>query len=96
MRSNDYIVAVIETIKESELAKKQLEEKIEELKNKLKDELEARKTEEMHIKGWVVKTTRTETNSFDTKAFKKDFDKLYEQYCSPRIGSRFYILKEGR
>lgn len=95
MRSNDYIVAVIKEVKEAELAKKQLEDKIAKAKDMLKSELKARKSKEIHVGGWTLRTVDSQKPHFDSKAFKKDFEKLYEQYVDIRPESRFYILKEG-
>lgn len=96
MRSNKLMVARIMEVKELKRQKKELEDRIAELENSLKDEMKTRGTNELVLDGWTLRLTETSTNKFDTKAFKADFDKLYEQYCNQTVGTRFYILKEGK
>lgn len=96
MRANTYLVEQILKVKELERQKKELEDQIESVKNILKDEMVVRNKDELSVGGYTLRYKVIESKSFDTKAFKAEFDALYEKFCNVKESSRFTILKEGK
>lgn len=83
--------AKIRQIKELEQQKKQTEEAISDLKDKIKDFMEKNKTTELAVDIFTVHWSETTSEHFDSKAFRKDNEELYSEYLRKTTTKRFSI-----
>lgn len=81
----------IDEIKELEQQKKQTEEALRELKDEFKAYMEKNKTTELEVGVFTVHYVETESERFDSKAFKKDNEELYTKYLKSGTTKRFSI-----
>ncbi|MCM1506377.1 MAG: hypothetical protein NC177_04480 [Ruminococcus flavefaciens] len=84
-------VAKISEIKEIELQRKQLGETLDELKNEIKAFMDKNKTTELEAGTFTVHWTEAVSERFDSKAFKKDNEELYNQFVKTVTTKRFSI-----
>ena len=82
----------IRKIKELEQQKKQTETEIDELKDGIKAYMDKNKTSELTVDIFTVHYTETETERFDSTAFKKTHTELYRQYLKKNVSKRFTIV----
>lgn len=83
--------AKIRQIKELEQQKKQTEEAISELKDEIRDFMDRNKTTELAVDVFTVHWTESVSERFDSKAFRKDNEKLYSEYLKEITTKRFSI-----
>lgn len=89
LRQVDNRIAKLEAL---EAEKKLLEAKIAELKEAIQDEMGD--NELMETGKYIIKWTFFIKNSFDSKRFKTDHVKLYNEYVTPQEQRRFsYTIK---
>lgn len=81
----------IKTIKELEQQKKQIEESIGDIKDEIKSFMEKNKTSELVVDVFTVHWSESISERFDSKAFKKDNEKLYSEYLKETTIKRFSI-----
>jgi len=86
------IVSKIERLKEWEALIREAEAEVEKLKEEIKAEMTAKKTEEMNVGRYIVRWTLVSTNRFDSKAFKAEMAELYDRYVKQTASRRFSIV----
>lgn len=69
----------------------QLKSKVDAIKDELKQELTDRGVETVSTGMFKVTYKTIESNRFDSKAFKKDNEALYEAYLKPSTSTRLTI-----
>ena len=84
--SGDKIAEEIKSLKEQ---KKTMEDRIDELKAQIIVFMKDKKRLVDHFNNKLFSYTRIESTNFDTKAFKKDYPKLYEEYTSKSSYMKF-------
>ena len=83
--------AKIRQIKELEQQKKQTEETISSLKDEIKAYMDKNNTSELAVDIFTVHYTETETERFDSKAFRNADEELYNQFVKKVTTKRFSI-----
>lgn len=81
----------IQTIKELEQQKKQIEESIGDIKDEIKSFMDKNKTSELVVDVFTVHWSESTSERFDSKEFKKDNEKLYSKYLKETTTKRFSI-----
>lgn len=81
----------IKQIKELEQQKKQIEESINDIKDEIKAFMDKNKTSELVVDVFTVHWTESVSERFDSKALKKDNEKLYSEYLKETTTKRFSI-----
>ena len=89
--STTEIATKIEDIKTIQAMIDELTADMESKKDEIKAEMTARNVEEMTVSCFKVRYTTVTTNRFDSAAFKKTHNDLYEQYTKPSTSKRFSI-----
>lgn len=83
--------AKIRQIKELEQQKKQTEETISVLKDEIRAYMDKNKISEMTADIFTVHYTETESERFDSKAFRNADEELYNQFVKTVTTKRFSI-----
>ena len=83
--------AKIRQIKELKQQKKQTEETISALEDEIKAFMDKNKTSELAVDIFTVHYTKTETERFDSKAFRNADEELYNQFVKTVTTKRFSI-----
>lgn len=78
-------------LKELKAFAEQIAEEIAKIENMLKAEMTERNTEEMTVDIYKVRWTNVTSKRFDSAAFKKTHEDLYEQYSKTTTSRRFSI-----
>lgn len=86
------IISKIEALKEMEALIREAETEAEKLREEIKAEMTAKKTEEMIVGRYIVRWTSVSTNRFDSKALKAEMAKLYDRYVKQTKSKRFSIV----
>lgn len=81
----------IKKLQEIESQKKALEQEADKLKEEIKKEMEARRTEELKAGSFLVRWKTIIGNRFDAKAFQAEHKKMYEQYLKQTASRRFTV-----
>jgi len=81
----------IQKLKALEGQQKELERQIEELKADIKADMKRKGLEELRAVEHIVRFTTVITNRFDSKAFKAEHSRLYNQYMKQLTSKRFSI-----
>ena len=89
--STTEITTKVEEIKTIQAMIDELTADMESKKDEIKAEMTARNVEEMTVSCFKVRYTTVTTNRFDSAAFKKTHNDLYEQYTKPSTSKRFSI-----
>lgn len=89
--SKQEITAKVKKIKALQLKADELDAEIESLKDEVKAEMTAQNVDEMIVDVFKVSYKDVTTNRFDTTAFKKTHEDLYNQYTKPSTYKRFLI-----
>lgn len=88
--TNRMIENRVKKIQELEQKKAEIETEIEKLKDELRADLEEKGVDEIKTeRGTVVRWKEVVSNRFDSKLFKTDFPKMYDQYTKPNVSHRF-------
>ncbi|MDE6798280.1 MAG: hypothetical protein K2J36_09775 [Ruminococcus sp.] len=83
--------AKIRQIKELEQQKKQIEETVSALKDEIKAYMDKNKISELKVDIFTSHYTETETERFDSKAFRNADEELYNQFVKKVTTKRFSI-----
>ena len=81
----------VKKLKALEVQQKELERQIEELKADIKTDMERKGLEEQRAGEYIVRFTTVMSNRFDSKAFKAEHSRLYDQYMKQLTSKRFSI-----
>lgn len=81
----------VRKLKALEAQQKELEQRIEELKQEIKTDMESKGLQEQKCGDYVLKLATIVSNKFNAKLFKKEHKGLYERYTSPTEYQRFTI-----
>ena len=90
MSANE-LTSKVRELKELKAFAEQIAEEIAKIENMLKAEMTERNTEEMTVDIYKVRWTNVTSKRFDSAAFKKTHEDLYEQYSKTTTSRRFSI-----
>ena len=90
MSANEMITK-IEALKEWEALLNEAQAEVENLKDEIKREMDARGTEELEAGQYIVRYTSVLSQRFDTTAFKKALPEVYKGYLKQSASRRFSI-----
>lgn len=76
---------------QAEQKEKEAKKAKEELKQSIRDEVEARGVEIVDGDGWSATLKEVPANSFDTKAFAAEHKRLYDKYLRSGTTTRFTL-----
>lgn len=85
------IKSKIDELKELEALIEEAKAEAEALRDAIKAEMLARDTEELTAGTYIVRWTSTLSNRFDTTAFKREHNDLYQQFTKQIASRRFSI-----
>lgn len=88
---NTEIISTIEELKEFEALAAEVAAEIENLRDTIKREMEARNTEEIAVGQYVARFTTVLSNRFDTTGFKREHGDLYKAFTKSVTSRRFSI-----
>ena len=91
MANNAKLNRMVTEIKKLEIEKKQLEDRIAEIKNDIKFLMYDENVDEFITDKFVIRNKPVLTNRFDTKRFKTEHDDLYTAYLVESYSERFTI-----
>lgn len=86
------VVSKIEQLKELEALVREAEKEVEALKDEIKAEMNKRNTEELEAGRYIVRWTSVSSNRFDSTAFKKEMEDVYNRYVKTTESRRFSIV----
>ena len=89
--SKDELVAKIEALNEWEALMEEAKSEAEALRDSIKAEMLAQETEELEAGAYIIRWTSVLSNRFDTTAFKKEHNELYQQFTKKVASRRFSI-----
>ena len=89
IEATDEILKAAEEIKSLKEQKKTMEDRIDELKAQIIVFMKDKKRLVDHFNNKLFSYTRIEQTNFDTKAFQKDYPKLYEEYTNKSSYMKF-------
>ena len=89
--SKNELLTKIEALNEWEALIADAKEQADELRNSIKEEMDARDTEELVIGQYIIRHTSILSNRFDSTAFKKVYANLYKEYTKQVSSKRFTI-----
>lgn len=90
MTTNE-LIKKIETLNEWEQMIEDAKKQAEELRSSIKEEMEARDTEELVAGTYIIRWTSVLSNRFDTTAFKKKYAEMYKEFTKQVASKRFTI-----
>ena len=90
MSANE-LTSKVRELKELKAFAEQIAEEIAKIENMLKAEMTERNTEEMTVDIYKMRWTNVTSKRFDSAAFKKTHEDLYEQYSKTTTSRRFSI-----
>lgn len=82
----------VNTLKTLEERKKAIEKQMEIIQEEVKQELQARGTEEEAVGDWMVRFKAVVSSRFNSKAFAAEHPKLYQKYLAPSQTMRFTVV----
>lgn len=85
------MLSAVNQIKELEAAEKKLKKEADELRSKVKAMMCKKQLEEMEVGTFTVRYTTVVSSRFDSRAFQKTHQSLYDQYCVASESKRFTI-----
>ena len=85
------IASKIDQLKEWEALAAEAAAEIENLKDAIKREMDARGVEEIEAGQYIARFTTVLTNRFDTTAFKREHGEMYKLYTKQTTSRRFSI-----
>ena len=90
MSANE-MISKIEALKEWEALLNEAQAEVENIKDEIKREMDARGTEELEAGQYIVRYTSVLSQRFDTTAFKKALPEVYKGYLKQSASRRFSI-----
>ena len=82
---------LIEALKEWEKVMEEAKAEADAIRDQIKAELIAQETEELEVGNYIVRYTSVLSNRFDTTAFKREHNDLYQQFTKQTASRRFSI-----
>lgn len=90
--ANNEMIKKVEELISYEAMIEELKEEAEVIRNSIKDEMNARNTEELQIGSHIVRFTSVVSTRFDTKSFKEKMGaELYKAFTKEVASRRFSI-----
>lgn len=89
--SKNELVAKIEALQEWEALMEEAKNEAEALRDSIKAEMLDRETEELEAGAYIIRWTSVLSNRFDTTAFKKEHNELYQRFTKQVASKRFSI-----
>lgn len=89
--ANLEMVAKVEELKELKTMKAELEKEITAIEDSLKQESLERGVEELIVGNFIVRFTKVLTTRFDSTAFKKEHEDIYNIFTKVSESRRFSI-----
>ena len=89
--SRDELITKIEQLKEWEAILEEAQAEAEALRDSIKEEMLEQGTEELEAGTYIIRWTSVLSNRFDTTAFKKEHNDLYQQFTKQVPSKRFSI-----
>ena len=83
---------LIEALKEWEKVMEEAKAEADAIRDQIKAELIAQETEELEVGNYIVRYTSVLSNRFDTTAFKREHNDLYQQFTKQTASRRFSIV----
>ena len=83
---------LIEALREWEKVMEEAKAEVDSLRDQIKEEMVAQGTEEMEVGNYIVRYTSVLSNRFDTTAFKREHNDLYQQFTKQTASRRFSIV----
>ncbi len=83
---------LIEALREWEKVMEEAKAEADAIRDQIKAELIAQETEEMEVGNYIVRYTSVLSNRFDTTAFKREHNDLYQQFTKQTASRRFSIV----
>ena len=83
---------LIEALREWEKVMEEAKAEVDSLRDQIKEEMMAQGTEEMEVGNYIVRYTSVLSNRFDTTAFKREHNDLYQQFIKQTASRRFSIV----
>ena len=81
----------VKELKELKMMKEELENQISSIENEIKEEMTKQNVEELILDCYKIRYVDVTTNRFDTTTFKKQYEKLYEQFIKVTTSKRFTV-----
>lgn len=85
------VINRVKKMQELEQQKADMEKQIDELKDQIKQDMEQKGLEEMAAGAFLIRWRMVLTSRFDSKAFQKEHNALYDQYVKQTSSRRFTI-----
>lgn len=85
------ICADIKQLQELEELIDEAKAEAEKIKDRIKDEMKRRNTEEMKVGKYIVRWSEVLSNRFDTTGFKRMFPEVYKEFTKVVSSRRFTI-----
>ena len=90
--ANNEMITKVESLIEYEAMIEELKAEAEEIRNSIKEEMDAREVEELEIGSHIVRFTSVVSSRFDTKSFKEKMGaELYKAFTKEVASRRFSI-----
>lgn len=86
------ITSKIEQLKELEALVREAEKEVEALKDEIKAEMAKQGKDELEAGRYIVRWTNVTSNRFDSNAFKKEMEDVYNRYVKQTESRRFSIV----
>ena len=83
---------LIEALREWEKVMEEAKAEVDSLRDQIKEEMMAQGTEEMEVGNYIIRYTSVLSNRFDTTAFKREHNDLYQQFTKQTASRRFSIV----
>lgn len=90
--ANNEMLSKIESLIEYEAMIEELKAEADEIRNAIKDEMDARETEELQIGSHIVRFTSVVSSRFDTKAFKEKMGADMYKLFTKEVASRRFTI----
>ena len=82
---------LIEALREWESVMEEAKAEADALRDQIKEEMVAQGTEELEVGNYIIRYTSVLSNRFDTTAFKREHNDLYQQFTKQTASRRFSI-----
>lgn len=89
--NKEELTAKVRELKELKLMAEELEAEITSIEDEIKAEMTAQNVNELQVDVFKIRWTKVLSNRFDSKAFKKIYNDLYNQFVKQTESMRFSI-----
>lgn len=89
--SKNEMMAMIETMNNYDELASKAKAKADEIRERIKQEMMFRDTEELVVGNYIVRYTSVISNRFDSTTFKKLYADLYKDFTKPVSSRRFTV-----